>query len=146
MMQILVAESRGVWLWNRLFLVAESYDFGCGIAEIWLRNRRNMVAESDFIPSKVEKKKQPDRQGFLWLQSSPPSCSEIHGCKTKKIPQGSQRPNMFRLPAYAHYSCVPQPRFLHPRLLHIYTPLPNHIPVCSAAANAVSRLTRISAC
>jgi hypothetical protein len=57
---------------HRLFLVAESVifgcgigsflvaeapffgcgsvsDFGCGIAEIWLRKRRNMVSESDFI-------------------------------------------------------------------------------------------------
>ena len=63
------------WLRNRLFLVAESFffgcgigsflvaeapffgcgsvsDFGCGIAEIWLRKRRNMVSESDFIPKK----------------------------------------------------------------------------------------------
>ena len=61
------------WLRNRLFLVAESpffgcgiafflvaevpflgcgsaSDFGCGIAEIWLRKRRNMVSESEFIP------------------------------------------------------------------------------------------------
>ena len=39
------------------FLVAEApffgcgsvSDFGCGIVEIWLRKRRNMVSESDFI-------------------------------------------------------------------------------------------------
>ena len=64
--------NRLFWLRNRLFLVAESVifgceigsflvaevpffgcgsvsDFGCGIAEIWLRKRRNMVSESDFI-------------------------------------------------------------------------------------------------
>ena len=48
-MRILVAESS-------FFLVAASSffgcgivsDFGCGIDEIWLRNRRKMVAESDF--------------------------------------------------------------------------------------------------
>ena len=65
-MRILVAESRGVWLRNRLFLVAESSFFGCGIVFFLVAessffgcgivsdfgcNRRNMVAESDFIPS-----------------------------------------------------------------------------------------------
>ena len=91
--RILVSESRGWWLRNRLFLVAESgflvsessffwvaessflvaessffgcgsgffgrgsvYVFGCGIAEIWLRKRRNMVLESEFI-----------RRGFVGL-------------------------------------------------------------------------------
>ena len=60
------------WLWNPLVLVAESPFFGCGIAFFWLRNRffgcgsafswlrkrvwfwlrkrRNMVSESEFIP------------------------------------------------------------------------------------------------
>ena len=70
--RILVSESRGFWLRNRRFLVAESSfflvaessafgcgsaffgcgsvsNFGCGIAEIWLRKRRNMVAESELI-------------------------------------------------------------------------------------------------
>ena len=44
------------WLRNPLVLVAESpflgcgiVFFGCGIAEIWLRKRRNMVSESEFI-------------------------------------------------------------------------------------------------
>ena len=60
-MRILVAESRGVWLRNRLFLVAESYlilvaewpKFGCGIAEIWLQNRPLFVGGRDYayVPS-----------------------------------------------------------------------------------------------
>ena len=41
-MRILVAESRGVWLRNRLFLVAESSFF-------WLQNRLFLVAESYLI-------------------------------------------------------------------------------------------------
>ena len=28
-------------------------DFGCGIAETWLRKRRNMVSESEFIPKRA---------------------------------------------------------------------------------------------
>ena len=73
--RMLVSESRGWWLRNRLFwfrnhlfLVAESScfgcgivffgcgsvsDFGCGIAEIWLRKRGNMVSESEFIQSRT---------------------------------------------------------------------------------------------
>ena len=55
--RMLVSESRGWWLRNRLFLVAEApflscgsvSNFGCGIAEIWLRKRRNMVSESEFM-------------------------------------------------------------------------------------------------
>ena len=37
--RMLVSESRGWWLRNRLFLVAKSLCFGCGIAFFWLRNR-----------------------------------------------------------------------------------------------------------
>ena len=52
--RILVSESRGFWLRNRRFLVAESSVFGCGIVcfwlrkriWFWLRNRQNLVAEA----------------------------------------------------------------------------------------------------
>ena len=37
--RILVSESRGFWLRNRRFLVAESSVFGCGSAFFWLRKR-----------------------------------------------------------------------------------------------------------
>ena len=54
--RILVSESRGFWLRNRLFLVAESSCFGCGIFLFWLRNlffwlrkRLFLVAEAYLI-------------------------------------------------------------------------------------------------
>ena len=54
--RILVSESRGWWLRNRLFLVAESgflvsesAFFGCGIVFFWLRNRLFLVAEAAFF-------------------------------------------------------------------------------------------------
>ena len=50
------------WLRNRFFFGCGSAffgcgsvsDFGCGTAEIWLRKRRNMVSESDFIRERGE--------------------------------------------------------------------------------------------
>ena len=47
--RMLVSESRGWWLRNRLFLVSKSSFFGCGIVLFWLRNRLFLVAEACLI-------------------------------------------------------------------------------------------------